>query len=193
MPYDETFFELYREYLNEPSVRAAHDEVFRIAQALDPAFGAVIDFGCGRWHEFRNYASPHSYLGVDTVGGESVHSRCADYRTMDLSSLPSGATAFVSLFSTEITAPWEENRHFYERVFAALPNVRAGLVSGFYYADRRFDNPVQETGGIVSWQTLETPEESSSDAYFEARLILPVPSKLFGPTVYEVWKFFSRA
>jgi hypothetical protein len=189
MPYDDEFYQRYEEYLQEPVVRAAHDWVFDIAMS-NPAFQDVVDFGCGRSREFRLYARHRSYTGVDLDDTARVR---LDYRGMDLAQLHPGITAFVSLFSTEITAPPLENCRFYERVFQEMPHIQAGLVAGFYYDGKRNTNPVVETGGIISYQTLELPSEVSSLYFSEKRIVMHVPSRMFGQDVYEVWKFFKRS
>jgi len=51
---------------------------------------------------------------------------------------------------------------------------------------------VEEAGELKSYQTLEHPEDVISDIFTEKRVIIPAPSKMFGPDVYEVWKFFER-
>lgn len=187
---------MYQDYLQEPTVRAAHDWVISIAKA-DQHFQDVVDFGCGAFNEFNIYARPLRYFGIDVnvPSGDPLLIK-ADYRRIsDLGQLfrPTiPPSAFVSLFSTEITAPKEENYRFYEKVFRELPTVNSGLVSGFYYASKKDVNPIGETGGVVSYQTLERPEEVSSDLFTERRLILPVPSKMFGQDVFEVWKLFNR-
>jgi|SRR3989344_1009816 len=196
MGYDQDFYKMYQDYLNEPTVRAAHDWIFGIAR-LNPHFQDVVDFGCGAFNEFNVYARPLRYLGVDVNAPvDDPLLVQADYRQVsDLAQLFGQALspfAFVSLFSTEITATAEENYRFYERVFNQLPTVKSGLVSGFYYASKKCTNPIGETGGILSYQALEDLEDVPSSSFTERRIILPVPSKMFGPDVFEVWKFFDR-
>jgi hypothetical protein len=199
MPYDEAFYALYADYLREYAVRSAHDWVLGLVRDTVP-FRNVVDFGCGKHREYLEYAHPTYYFGVD-VNAESDYRddsdftdvERADYRTMDLTSLSTWSTAFVSLFSTEITAPWWENYEFYNRVFKECPQIHAGLVSGFYYEDRKHEQPIREAGNLTSWQTLEAIHEPNRlNRYTEKRIILPVPSSLFGPDVFEVWKLFER-
>lgn len=198
MPYDDEFYARYADYLGEPSVRRAHDWAFSIATS-NPNFKQVIDLGCGQCQEFTQ-TRPNYYVGFDLNPGELATALTLplDYRSIDWADpqtrfICRSATAFVSLFSTEITAPVAENYDFYEGLFAQLPNLQAGLVSGFYYADeRQYNNPVREAGDILSYQTLEAPEAVLSHVFREFRIVMPVPSKMFGPVVWEVWKFFSR-
>lgn len=198
MPYNDDFYSLYQDYLFESSVRKAHDWIFgTIARSTD--FKNVIDLGCGEFQEFRR-TFPDKYVGIDvnpfdTSVSEILH---LDYRQIDWSDqlirhICRFATGFVSLFSTEITAPVANNYALYERLFNELPNLRVGLVSGFYYTDEREgQNPVMEAGGICSYQTLESPERVVSGIFTEKRIVMPVPSKMFGPDVWEVWKIFER-
>jgi len=102
------------------------------------------------------------------------------------------ADVFVSLFSTEITAPHRKNQRLYEVLFANLPEMRFGLVSGFYYWNKRHLNPVKEAGDVVSFQTLDPPEAMASEWYSEQRFTVACPSKMFGPDVYEVWRVLER-
>lgn len=195
MPYDEAFYTQYAAYLREPTVREAHDWIFSIAFLNDALRLSVVDFGCGQHREWLMHsrrAFPQHYIGVDqnpTPTGLDIQ---ADYRTMDLTTLPDHLTSFVSLFSSEITEPYYHNYPFYNRVFQTCPNIKAGLVSGFFYDGRRKEQPITEAGGVVSWQTLEKPDAKRCVGYTEKRITLPVPSQMFGPNVYEVWKLFER-
>ena len=200
MGYDKEFYNAYKAYLEEPAVRKAHDFIFSVAD-LNNNFNDVVDFGCGAFNEFYVHANPLEYVGIDAnaVPEENMGKRiiAADYRkTDDIAKIihPNWPTAFVSLFSTEITAPTAENYKLYEQMFRQLPTIKSGLVSGFYYASKKNQNPVGEVGGIMSYQTLESIEDAriQSKVFEEKRIILPVPSKMFGPDVFEVWKFFER-
>jgi hypothetical protein len=161
-------------------------------------FQNVVDFGCGRFKEFLVYAKPEEYTGIDiNISQDYLNPICfikADYRKIKKFSdfISPNITSFVSLFSTEITAPREDNYKFYERIFNELPSIQLGLVSGFYYSGRKNQNPIVETGGVVSFQTLDNVEDVTSDIFTEKRVILPVPSEMFGKDVFEVWKFFAR-
>jgi hypothetical protein len=195
MPYNDDFYRAYEQYLSEPAVRAAHDWIFALARAY-PAFDSVVDLGCGQFNEFFVHAKPASYLGIDTTAEPGANGRrvvTGDYRNTPLPALIGDfkPTALVSLFSSEITAPAEENYKLYERIFRELP-IQAALVSGFFYANSMNVNPIGETGGILSYQTLESPESVKNDLFTEKRIILPVPSKMFGQDVYEVWKLLER-
>ncbi|NCN51545.1 hypothetical protein GW931_00875 [archaeon] len=44
----------------------------------------------------------------------------------------------------------------------------------------------------MSYQTLENIEDVFSEVFSEMRTLLPVPSKMFGKDVFEVWKYFER-
>ncbi len=197
MTYDPGFYNAYKAYLSESGVRQAHDWIFKLA-SLNSNFLNVVDFGCGAFNEFFVYAKPRKYTGIDiNVSSQEGERRLiqANYRHVnDLTGLvtPALPTAFVSLFSSEITRPLKENYAFYEKVFKELPTISSGLVSGFYYVSKKNQNPVEETGGILSYQTLEHIEDIYSDSFSEKRIILPVPSKMFGQDVFEVWKFFDR-
>jgi len=200
MGYDEKFYNAYKAYLEEPAVRKAHDLIFEIA-SLDPSFKDVVDFGCGAFNEFFVHALPSVYIGIDANAitpfpADPIKKLiAADYRKVEnLAELinPHLPAAFVSLFSTEITAPVSENYKLYEKVFKQLPTIKSGLVSGFYYANRKNQNPVEETGGLMSYQTLENIEDVKSGVFEEGRIVLYAPSKMFGDDVFEVWKLFER-
>ena len=197
MGYDKDFYKAYNSYLDEPTVRTAHDWIFRIA-SLNPDFNNVVDFGCGQFNEFFVHGRPERYVGLDISASSQDDKRKiiqADYRNAkNLAELirPETPTAFVSLFSTEITASFKDNYSLYERIFRDIPTIRSGLVSGFYYVSKKNQNPVGETGSIQSYQTLEDIENTHSDTFEEKRIILPVPSKMFGKDVFEIWKFLQR-
>jgi hypothetical protein len=65
-------------------------------------------------------------------------------------------------------------------------------VSGFYYWNSKDKNPIGETGGIQSYQTLEPVETVLSPNFHETRITLPAPSEMFGSDVIEVWKLLER-
>jgi len=196
--YNGDFYESYKAYLVEPKVRKAHNWIFEVA-SLNPDFNSVVDFGCGQFNEFYVYAKPKEYTGLDlnVESSQKGNKRLlkTDYLACkDLQELlnPRKPTAFVSLFSTEIIQPTEKNYAFYNRIFEQLPTVKSGLVSGFFYVSRKNQNPIAETGGIESYQTLENIEDVEQELFTEKRIVLPVPSKMFGRDVFEVWKFFEK-
>lgn len=194
--YSNEFYNLYINYLKEPTVRSAHDWIFNILLS-DRAFQNVIDLGCGQHCEFLTYFQPCSYVGIDLNIDESddeISLIRADYRKLSVQKLQQfQETAFVSLFSSEITAPPDINySHLYNKLFRYCPNIQSGLVSGFYYLNKLNENPVGEAGGIISYQTLEPLHAINATLFSERRIIMPVPSKLFGSDVYEVWKFFKK-
>ncbi len=193
MPYDENFYRMYREYLEEPTVRKNHDCIFELFTSfLLPESPRVVDFGCGVG-EYLTYDSRHSrYVGIDrnkTI--DSTDFIQADYLSVDLS-LPFPPNAFLSLFSVECCHPLAVRYDFYERVFAAFPAIRCGLVGGFFYESRRDQETVTESGELVSYQTIEDPSRHISPNFTELRAHLYTPSEMFGRDVVEVWKFFVR-
>lgn len=198
-PYGDEFYLQYEAYLKEDSVRKAHDWVFSL---LSDDFEQVVDLGCGKSMEFYFNAFSRRYIGIDkNVDPNLHHSWRGNYRDIDAlnAAVDRGVgeqyylpRAFVSLFSTEITAPAEENYSFYNLLFTTFPTFRSGLVSGFYYSKRKYQSLVSEPGGVYSFQTLESMEQVKSKIFSEKRIILPVPSKMFGDDVYEVWKIFER-
>lgn len=187
MAYDRDFYLAYEQYLQEDAVRWAHQWVFRTI-SLYPQFDNVIDLGCGT-KEFQRFARPTTYCGIDLNTGDIKE----DYRLLDYGEIKNvhRPWAFVSLFSSEITAPPEVNYPFYEKVMKDL-DISVGLVSGFYYVNRKNSRMVEESGDISSFQCIENIEDVPSNVFTEIRITLPVPSKLFGPDVYEVWKIFEK-
>lgn len=196
MAYDNDFYQAYDAYLRERTVRKAHDQVFALL-SKSGAFRNVVDLGCGL-SEFYYQTSPRFYVGVDLNMAPTDDTKLVraqgNYRDVDFvreQARMNGATAFVSLFSSEITASREENTRFYEQLFAAIPSLRTAVVSGFFYQSRKHINPVEETGGIVSYQTLGTIDEYSTAAYDQTWITLRVPSKMFGDDVFEVWRILQ--
>jgi len=195
--YDDDFYKLYEGYVLEPRVRERHDHVLRMLSA-GMGGGNVADIGCGRYQEFRRHGDYEYYAGYDANHVDPDYR--LDYRNVDLlvkklRILPLDADFFVSLFSTEITAPPQENRDFYHALFERVPSLKWGVVSGFYYASSGMDeNPIEEAGGIVSWQTLLPVDhwEMSTHLFRETRVTLEVPSTMFGEDVVEVWRLLER-
>jgi hypothetical protein len=84
-----------------------------------------------------------------------------------------------------------ERYNFYDKVFGEY-EIQTALVSGFYYKNRLKEEKVQETGGIISYQTLEDQKDYPGKHFIEFRTCIDVPSKMFGPEVVEVWKLLIR-
>jgi hypothetical protein len=196
MGYDGDFYEAYERYLQEERVRDKHDVVLDMWHtATWPNSSYVVDLGCGKSNEyFRFGPDVKAYQGFDVE--ESQHGMVLDYRSPELveavRSLDWKPDAFVSLFSIECTATPIENAELYERLFRETPTLKHGLVAGFYYAGRRDENPIKETGDIVSWQTVDRIEDAVSDVYDEIRVVTRVPSAMFGENVVEVWRILTR-
>ena len=193
--YDENFFAEYEKYLFDPSVRSVHNAVFSLIETY-VEFNHVIDLGCGL-QEFRRFTNPFTYVGVESPRStfcQDDNVILFDYRHEDFTAIVKSMNkplSFVSLFSSEIVAPYQENYELYERLFKETRLIM-GLVSGFYYANRKSQKIVKETGEIASFQTLEPIEEVKSDIFHETRITVPCPSKMFGPNVIEVWKIFRK-
>jgi len=202
MAYNGEFYRAYALYLKEPSVRKAHDRVFAMAKA-NSSFRKIVDLGCGL-NEFHRYVPTPGYVGIDLNAPALAEPPLAepyfklvkgDYRDLSLIKEQLRGRhpqAFISLFSTEITAPAKENTLFYEQLFQAIPTLQCALVSGFYYANRKQQNPVIEAGEIVSYQTLDSIEDHLSPVFDQFWITLPVPSTMFGDNVVEVWRFLER-
>ncbi len=204
--YTPEFFQLYWDYLQEPRVRSAHDRVLRLVSSAR-AFDRTLDLGCGTGEFFDHFpVQVQDYLGIDVLlnpffrpRGAKKH-RLLDYRALsddELRDLLKNRQSFVSLFSSEITATWRDNYALYSRVFSLCPQVTHALVSGFYYEtcrDAGFER-IRETGGVVSFQTLETSAKVLPylpDDVTETRIEMHVPSKMFADDVFEVWKLLVR-
>ena len=195
MPYDENFYRMYRQYLQEPIVRRNHDHVFALfASLLLPEKPRVMDLGCGIG-EYATFDSHHTaYAGVDLNNtGNVANFVQADYRALDFKEeLSFAPNAFISLFSIECCHPAIAKYAFYEKLFKAFPWIQCGLAGGFFYESRRDKETVSETGDIVSFQSTEDPAQHISGIFTELRLHLRTPSAMFGQDVVEVWKFFVR-
>ena len=195
MPYDESFYQKYREYLQEQAVRRNHDHIFKIfASLLHPDSPHVIDLGCGTG-EYATYDRRHAaYVGIDLNNAASANLFVqADYLNLDfINLLPFLPNAFVSLFSVECCHSAESKYAFYNRIFSEFLTIRCGVASGFFYESRRNCETVSETGEIISYQTIEDPSLHISSQFSELRIHLHTPSKMFGDDVVEVWKLFVR-
>jgi hypothetical protein len=193
MGYDAKFYKAYSDFLKDRSVRKAHEFVLMIV-ATQADFSDVIDLGCGQCQEFRRYGGCAYYKGIDLNAEDHlgiVKGNYRDWLTLRRE-ISKKQKSFVSLFSSEITAPYQENYKLYSFIFKTFPHIKYGLVSGFYYKSRKHQNPILETGSITRYQTLESIEDCKRVDFTERRIILPVPSKMFGKDVIEVWKFFER-
>lgn len=197
MPYDASFYDAYEAYLLEKAVRANHDMMFKHWSGLAKTPLHVIDLGCGIG-EYGRYGKAENYLGIDVVNSGRVENfRVADYSdpillARALTDLDPQPNAFVSLFSCEPVYPVQRRYEIYEGIFNALPSIQRGLVSGFFYRDRRDQERVKEKGGVTSFQTIEKITQHVSRVFSEFRLTIHTPSKMFGPEVIEVWKFLAR-
>ena len=195
MPYDENFYRMYREYLQEPIVRNNHDHIFSLFESLLlPYSPCVMDLGCGVG-EYATYDySRIAYVGIDLNNTGSVTPFVqADYLKLDFGNLlPFLPNAFISLFSIECCQSAKKKYALYNRLFSTFPTVKCGLAGGFFYESRHDQETVSETGEIVSYQTIEDPSLHISNLFTELRIHLRTPSKMFGDDVVEVWKFFVR-
>lgn len=192
MGYDAEFFADYKKYLREPRVRRSHDRAFNWFNDNCP-HASVVDFGCGLG-EFYRFARPHWYIGFDQmVRDVDFPSAELDYLRDDWQKyLFFTPNVFVSLFSVEAFLPVSERYAFYAKTFRENPTITCGLVSGFFYRDRRDQETVGESGGIVSYQTREAPGDHPCEGFEEQWLVLGTPSTMFGESVVEVWKLFFR-
>ena len=195
MAYDKNFYKLYLEYLKEKTVRASHDRMFRYFRRFTLPDGLhVVDLGCGLG-EYAAYGHFDEYAGVDVNNaGQVPNFRRADYHELEfIAKLPFAPNAFVSLFSIECFHSAKDKYALYEKIFADAPSVKHALVSGFFYESKRGLETVGETGGIVSYQTIEDPAQYISRTFSELRTHIKTPSKMFGKDVIEVWKILSRS
>jgi hypothetical protein len=194
--YNEEFYRAYRVYLQEKVVRKNHDFCFDVLSTMSlPYKMDVLDLGCGTG-EYPTYDTEHNnYAGVDLRDpGAPGFFLKADYRLLSeyRETLPFEPNTFISLFSTECCLSPHQKYVFYNRLFREIPTLQMGMVSGFYYESKLGDVQVTETGGVVSYQTIENVAEYRSEIFAEFRVEMETPSKMFGPDVVEVWKFLKR-
>ena len=190
---DEGFWQAYEEFVKEslPRHEAAVDLLYYNGRNYFDE-DVLLDLGCGKSNEAHRLIDAWSCMEVDSNDVGAMYQ--LDYRTQ----LPEiinktklfEPTIVSSLFSIEITAPAEDNYKLYETLFNEVKSLKTGLVSGFYYTDKMNENPVEEVGGLKSYQTLDLMSEHK--LFSEKRLYVPAPSKLFGPNVIEVWKLLER-
>lgn len=197
MSYDnKDFWSQYQDYLEE--VRPRHAYVIdTLLNGMLKKRLHLLDLGCGKCREAKSLINPGLYFGVDQVfePDETTLGRKLDYRKDGeyiADWIPFPPNCFSSFFSAEITAPPEENYLLYENIFRTFPSIGWGIVSGFFYGNRKNQKTVTETGGLTSYQTIENPADFISKTFEEGRFVFPVPSKMFGPDVYEVWKLLVR-
>lgn len=195
MSYDsDQFWEAYQKYVDESMPRHRRVVDMLLIDNLFP--DVLLDLGCGRTHEAQHLLYPEKCLGVDLENGPlKLNYRDLDHFTAAIHSSGLKPTAFSSLFSVEVTGDWFSNYNLYNRMFAEFPEIKWGLVAGFYYTDeeRLGKLIVQEAGGLESYQST-APIEASLDfpLFEETRVLVNAPSNLFGPHVVEVWKLLER-
>ncbi|MDO8522900.1 MAG: hypothetical protein Q7S12_01265 [bacterium] len=167
MAYDAEFYRLYRSYLQENTVRRNHNkvfEVFRNFTGLTPLF--VVDLGCGLG-EYSLYGHYNEYAGVDINNSGQIQNFVpADYNNLDfVRALNFMPTVFVSLFSIECCLSADDKYTLYKKIFCSIPWIQHALVGGFFYESKRDLETVGETGGIVSYQTIEDPSKYISKIF----------------------------
>ena len=153
----------------------------------------MVDLGCALG-EYSRYGSYDRYVGVDINDTGRVKPFVkADYTDLGfVHRLPFMPNAFVSLFSIEPMFPPRERYALYNALFERVPSIEYALVGGFFYDGRRMQEMVTETGGLMSYQTIEDPSEYRSKNFSERRIYLYTPSQMFGRDVVEVWKILAR-
>ena len=194
MAYDQEFYRMYQAYLKEEIVRANHDRAFEYFRRFtQPTPLLVVDLGCGLG-EYSLHGQYTEYAGVDLNNTGLVRKFVqADYHDSNyVNLLPFAPTAFVSLFSIECCHSVLDKYALYEKIFSNTPSIQYGLAGGFFYESRRNLEMVGETGGIVSYQTIEDPSQHISKVFSELRIHMKTPSKMFGNDVIEVWKVLNR-
>lgn len=195
---DQSFWDKYGEYLKE--VRDKHRNAVRALECLVPGMGRnqiILDLGCGQFSEAKDLLMQQvSYFGVDAQGPEREDTSVLNYRSdtkqLDLLMKAMKPTLVTSLFSSEITALPMENAQLYHHILNTCPTVSWLLLAGFYYTDKTHSLRVEETGGLQSYQTLDLLGTDPHKLNELARVYVPVPSKLFGPNVVEVWRVIGR-
>jgi hypothetical protein len=160
----------------------------------------VVDLGCGTC-EYSDYGVKFKYVGMDVEpqGYDDVATFTADYKILNGKLLCDKIkdeygfypNTFVSLFSTECCLHTDDKYKLYDKMFECN-NINNGLVSGFYYNGKEYQDQVEEVGGLISFQSIENMKSYRRSNYMELRTYVDVPSGLFGPDVVEVWKFFIR-
>lgn len=193
--YDKQWYEPYAEYLQEKSVRVAHDKILKLFRTLlYDEYGQyvnVVDLGCGLC-EYAEYGLWQRYCGIDknkvgrwpeiNAGGYSCQTVEDDYLRPDIirEVCPFDPDVFVSLFSTELYLP--DKYTFYQQLFQDNPSIKYGLVSGSFSVEKQKHN---------FNPTTEDQLVSLNNSFDEWRIYLRVNSIMFGDEI-EVWKIFTR-
>lgn len=198
---DKSFWEQYEEYIEE-SLPRHRRAVNMLLHDKFPHNGVLLDLGCGQCMEAADLIEPLQYIGVDQnppskwiLEGTERKVHKLDYRKDSLDRVCISeyhVDFFSSFFSSEVTETYPQNERLYEKIFQSFPSLQWGLVSGFYYRGRRNEAKVEETGGIVSYQSIWDLADVESEVFEETRLLVKAPSKMFGPDVIEVWKLLER-
>lgn len=194
---EDDFYAAYRKYLAHPVVRQVHDEMFRDFTQLQRRVGGIVDLGCATC-EFGHYleGSAYSYAGIDLNLTGAPAGRFflfkGDYTSDAMRPAIDSATAFVSLFSTEIHYPYRERQAFYRSLFDLHPKMKAGMVSGLVYDGHETEPEYTERLGFRVYQSVEPAVADETLPYHEFRCLRRVPPGMFGDSFTEVWKIFIR-
>lgn len=189
---EKSFWDQYKDYVEESLPR--HQRVIEMFLGFERPL-SQLDLGCGGCKEAKQLLSPNLYFGVDAAVDPAGDGVLEDYRKhlwRVADSLYFPPECFTSLFSSEVTGSFISNSVLYDRLFRMFPSIRYGIVSGFYYGNRRDQEKVTENGGLESYQSIQDIHETMSPYYKETRILLPAPSTMFGRDVIEVWKFLER-
>jgi hypothetical protein len=205
---DKEFWDRYADFVDESLQRHTTACYSLFADVSLWGSRPILDLGCGKCFEaLKLFTVTTQYMGFDVDPGEPFSSYIGqedqrkvftlDYRkeidTVITKANEYSPTTFVSLFSTEVMGSHEDNVQLYDKLFNEIPSIENGLVSGFFYDDERRNNEVvEEAGDLKSYQSISPFSINESSIYIERRLLMPAPSKLFGPNVVEVWKLLRR-
>lgn len=186
------FWAAYQEYADAsaPKHRAA-------ARALLPNatfVPQVLDLGCGETQIARSLWHPENYIGLDLHATRADHKAdITDFEQVRPFLMQQETRLVVSLFALDVILPDPDT--YINQIFSAASTVGYVLTSGFYYTDRRHENPTEERlpdgTALTSYQTLAPPKPLEYAT--QQQLHFPNPSKLFGPNVIEVWRLFTRS
>jgi hypothetical protein len=195
MNYDKNFYINYREYLKIPEVKSSHTNIFRLFDEIVGLADQVVDLGCATC-EYGQYLKSEGsvhYIGIDLqiVNLDSeIKVIQGNYLDEAFDAIYSESKVFVSLFSTEINYSTKERYKLYDRFFEKFPNIKCGMVSGFFYKKASNEEKYKEVVGHEVYQSVD--KQTIHKDYYELRMHNEVPPGFFKDEFVEVWKFFIR-
>lgn len=186
---DDEFWLRYEGFVKESFDR--HEKaIFCLLDSMRPVHSQVVDLGCGRVKESARFFSNVVLTDKEPSDGCDFKLDYMDSEALESLLNEVNPAGVVSFFSIELTHLPRVNERLYGEIFRTCKSVEWILSAGIYYAHKPISPTVYEAGGLLSWQSIGPV--LNTETFTETRLLVPAPSKLFGPYPVEVWRLLER-